>query len=165
MFNTVYERPRKSVRVRLTMSGQAPLEGFLTILKDDTVGKALNGADHFLVFETLSQEKRHLAKAAIESVVEIEDASEATRDVLDPTKNSRLFRRFASDDPRVILGVEEGASLEEIRAAYHALARDFHPDRLAALGLHREIAAYADEVLKRINIAHDLLERRVAKAA
>jgi hypothetical protein len=165
MFNTVYERPRKSVRVRLALNGQPPVDGFLTILKDDTVGKALNGAEQFLIFETLSKEKRHLAKAAIESVTELEEATEGGLDILDPTQNSRLFRRFASDDPRVILGVLEGASLEEIRAAYHGLARDFHPDRLAALGLHREIAAYADEVLKRINIARDLMERQAAKAA
>jgi hypothetical protein len=165
MFTTAYERPKKAVRVRLTLSGQPPIDGFLNILKDDTVAKALNGTDQFLVFETLSREKRHLAKSAIEIVVEIEEAGEVALGILDPEQNSRLFRRFASSDPHVVLGVAESASIEEVRAAYYALAREFHPDRLASLGLHREIAAYADEVLKRINIAHDLMERRMAKAA
>ena len=37
-------------------------------------------------------------------------------------------------DPHTVLGVPRSASQEEIRAAYRARMRDYHPDRVAHLG-------------------------------
>ncbi|MGL4441531.1 MAG: hypothetical protein ACRCUE_19950 [Bosea sp. (in: a-proteobacteria)] len=161
MFQTSYERPRKAVRVSLIMTGKAATEGNLMILQDETVVKALNGTDQFLIFETDRRERRFIAKSAIESVSEVEvlHSGQAKQE------DSRLAGRFASLDPHVLLGIPEDASPEMAREAYHTLARDFHSDRLASLGLHRELTAYADEVLKRVNMAHSSLQRAARAAA
>lgn len=63
----------------------------------------------------------------------------------------------AEDDPHRILGLREGASLDEIRSAYRKLVRDHHPDRLIAQGLPPECIALATARVARINAAHDKL--------
>ncbi len=40
----------------------------------------------------------------------------------------------ASSDPYAVLGVPRSASQEEIRAAYRARMREYHPDKVAHLG-------------------------------
>lgn len=161
MFQTSYERPRKAVRVSVVMSGQPAAEGSLMILQDETVLKALNGTDQFMVFEADGSGKTLIAKSAIVSIREIMDLRATNRQLED----SRLAGRFASNDPHVLLGVESDASPETVREAYHILAREFHSDRLASLGLHRELTGYADEVLKRINIAYSGLQKAARAAA
>ncbi len=163
MFQTTYERPRKSVHVRLVIAGREPIEGDLVILKDDTIIRALNGEEQFLIFETNGRERQYVSKAAIHSITEIEvlDASRKPS----PQEDGRLAERFASTDPHLLLGIRPGATHEEIRQAYHALVREFHSDRLAPLGLHRELTAYAEEVLKRVNMAYNSLEREARVAA
>ena len=57
-----------------------------------------------------------------------------------------------------ILGVSVGASLEEIVAAYHHMAKMYHPDRLAHL--EPEFVALAEERMKEINAAYEELKRQ-----
>ncbi len=61
------------------------------------------------------------------------------------------------DDPHHILGIARGASLAEIRTAYHRLVRENHPDTLVAQGLPPECVALATARVARINAAHDRL--------
>jgi DnaJ like chaperone protein len=63
----------------------------------------------------------------------------------------------AEEDPHRILGLSEGASLDEIRSAYRKLVRDNHPDLLMAQGLPPECIALATARVARINAAHDKL--------
>jgi DnaJ-class molecular chaperone len=56
-----------------------------------------------------------------------------------------------------ILGVSVGASSEEIVAAYHQMAKMYHPDRLAHLA--SEFVALAEERMKEINAAYEELKR------
>lgn len=70
-------------------------------------------------------------------------------------------QRFASDqamDPYTILGVPEGASQEDIRAAYRQLAAQYHPDKLAHLG--EEFQILAEQKFKAIQSAYDTLRHR-----
>ena len=53
------------------------------------------------------------------------------------------------------LGLEEGASQDEIREAYRQLAKKFHPDRVAHLG--PELTELTSEKFKEISEAHDVL--------
>ena len=54
-----------------------------------------------------------------------------------------------------LLGVATGASMDELRSAHRARARESHPDRLSHLG--PVLRAAAEEQMKLINAAYDLL--------
>lgn len=58
-------------------------------------------------------------------------------------------------DPYTILGVSRDASDEDIKKAYRALARKYHPDNYADSGL----ADVAEEKMKEINEAYDEIQK------
>ncbi|HWQ59146.1 MAG TPA: DnaJ domain-containing protein [Clostridia bacterium] len=64
-------------------------------------------------------------------------------------------------DPYKVLGVSRDASQEEIRAAYLALVKRYHPDKYQDPSLK----SLADERLKEINEAYDLITKRSAASA
>jgi DnaJ like chaperone protein len=71
-----------------------------------------------------------------------------------------LEQRQAALDKRsahAILGVAPGAGPSAIRAAYRALALQYHPDRFAGAGLPHEMADYAAAMFARINAAYRFL--------
>jgi DnaJ domain len=55
-------------------------------------------------------------------------------------------------DPHAVLGLDPGASPEDVQRAYRALAKRFHPDKAGAA---------AGELMISINAAHDLLLGRL----
>lgn len=61
-------------------------------------------------------------------------------------------------DPHRILGVGKSAARDEIRSAYLALARLYHPDRFASVELPPEVADYISTMARRINIAYGDLQ-------
>lgn len=58
------------------------------------------------------------------------------------------------DDPYVILGVEPGADIASVRAAYRALVKEHHPDRHIAAGVPAEFIRVAEERMAAINAAY-----------
>lgn len=60
---------------------------------------------------------------------------------------------LAKDDPHAVLGVLPGASRDEIRTAYHRLARLYHPDRQMAQGTPPEFIRVAEMRMAVINDA------------
>ena len=62
------------------------------------------------------------------------------------------------EDPHAILGVDRGASQEDIRAAYRRLAALYHPDRHTHLG--DEFRSLAEKKFKAIQSAYDALRDR-----
>ena len=66
--------------------------------------------------------------------------------------------RFDAKDARIVLGVAGDASDEDIHAAWRDLAKAYHPDRLAALGLPDEMLRHAERVLARVNVAYQKLK-------
>jgi hypothetical protein len=71
------------------------------------------------------------------------------------TSNERASekKRF---DPWEVLGLEKGAGPEEIRRAYHAQLRRYHPDRVEDLG--EELRQVAHERTLEIRRAYDELK-------
>ena len=68
------------------------------------------------------------------------------------------------EDPYVILGVAPGVSSGELRAAYHRLVRETHPDVAIAQGLPAECVALATSRVARINAAYERLAKTAAPA-
>ncbi len=60
-------------------------------------------------------------------------------------------------DPYDVLGVSRSASDDEIKKAYHKLARKYHPDNFAGTG--GAAAAGAEEKMKEINEAYDIIQK------
>lgn len=60
--------------------------------------------------------------------------------------------------PHELLGVRQGCSLAEMRVAYLALIKTYHPDRADPF-----IAQYSEEMLKIINDAYAKMRERARK--
>lgn len=74
----------------------------------------------------------------------------------------RIRAEFVPDaerDPHEVLGIPPDATLEEARAAWKALVRECHPDRLAAHGLPDEAIRMAEKRLIAVNQAWERLSR------
>ena len=61
----------------------------------------------------------------------------------------------AEDDPYVVLQVSPTATVQEIKSAFRKRMQEYHPNRVASLGVH--LRALAEEQTKQINRAYDKL--------
>ena len=68
----------------------------------------------------------------------------------------------AERDPHDVLGVDPSASMEEARAAWRALVRENHPDRMMARGVPEEAIKMAEKRLIAINRAWEAISREAA---
>ena len=62
------------------------------------------------------------------------------------------------EDPYTILGVSADATDAEIKAAYRALVRETHPDRLMAEGVPPDLIAVATRRAAEVNAAYDAIK-------
>lgn len=60
-----------------------------------------------------------------------------------------------ADDPYAILGVEPGASQQELKAAYRALVREHHPDAAMGRGVPASFVRVAEARMAAINAAYE----------
>jgi DnaJ like chaperone protein len=67
-------------------------------------------------------------------------------------------------DPWVVLGIERGKSLDEVKKQYRKLVAANHPDRLMARGLPEEFVRIATTRLAAINAAFETIERGLRPA-
>lgn len=65
----------------------------------------------------------------------------------------------ASDDPYLILGVDEEISDQDLKRAYRRMAAANHPDRLIARGLPMELLGLANHKMAAINKAYAEIKR------
>ena len=75
--------------------------------------------------------------------------------------SDREFRRIkiahigrASDDPYLILGVDEDISDADLKRAYRRMAAANHPDRMIARGLPKELVGMANHKMAMVNRAY-----------
>lgn len=103
--------------------------------------------------------RREAAKAQYRSRQEASGTSARFSDRKDTTgqeagqrKNSHSEGASDAYDPYRMLGIERGASPEEIKSAYRQMASKYHPDRVAHLG--DEFKALAEKRFKEIQQAY-----------
>jgi DnaJ like chaperone protein len=70
-----------------------------------------------------------------------------------------LFSRGNLPAAYALLGLDADASDQQVKKSYRRLAREYHPDTLAAKGLPEDFTRYANEKLQAINEAYDLIKR------
>ena len=113
------------------------------------LGDALNNDDVFLDAVTPTGQQQFIAKSSIRMV---RSANVPTADQLDgegPAPGTAAF------DPYAVLKVPREANKDEIRQAYHRMARLYHPDRIASYELPDEVKDYVRAMLVRINLAFE----------
>ena len=67
--------------------------------------------------------------------------------------NQSLTKKYAD-----VLGVDENASLSEIKKAYRKLVKEYHPDKIAAESMPEEYAQFANQKIIEINEAYEYLK-------
>jgi hypothetical protein len=133
------------------------VRGKLLIPASKSIADVLNGGGAFLEFEPYGGERSYIAKAQIASIK-----------MLGVPKLPNLAVRlkdFDGFDPFAVLGVKPGATREEVRQAYFALAKAYHPDRYATAELPTEVIEYLFAMARRINAAHAALTTEQKKQA
>lgn len=78
----------------------------------------------------------------------------------------KLWSRYVSVTDRyyAILGCRPGDSDEEVKKQYRKMARDFHPDTIAAKGLPDDFIQFATDRFREIQEAYDVIrkERKIS---
>lgn len=146
-----------AVPVEVTLCDGTVIKGKLLVPAGKTISDVLNGAGGFVEFEPYGGERSFLAKVQLTSVKPIGVPKL-------PNLQARV-RDLDGFDPHAILGVPAGASREEIRSAYFALAKIYHPDRYATAELPPEAIEYLLAMARRINAAHAALNVEQKKQA
>ncbi len=72
------------------------------------------------------------------------------------------FVDAAERDPYDVLGVDAGASMDQIRAAWRQLVRETHPDQMLARGVPEEAVKLAERRLVAINRAWEEIQGKAA---
>jgi hypothetical protein len=139
--------------VAITLSDDTVMTVAVRMPLSNRLGDALNAPDPFLDVVTAGGEQQYIAKTAIRSVRSMEMPK---ADQLDLEARQA---GFAELDPHAVLGISKDAPPDEVRQAYHRMARLYHPDRIASYELPKEIKDYARAMLVRINLAFEQLRR------
>ncbi|WP_290546567.1 J domain-containing protein [Aestuariivirga sp.] len=113
------------------------------------LGDALNNGDIFLDAVSPSGQQQYISKSMIRSV---RSANVPNTDQLDVSPSAPGTANF---DPYQVLKVAKNASPDEIRQAYHRMAKLYHPDRISSFDLPDEVMDYVRAMLVRINLAFE----------
>lgn len=110
----------------------------------------LNGTGGFVAFEPYGGEQTFIAKSRLAEVRP-----------LGVPKGVNLKAKLAASEPLnpyAMLGVAPGAGRDEVRKAYFALAKAYHPDRYASAELPPEVLEYLFTMARRVNAAYAALD-------
>lgn len=139
-----------SVPVEVVFADGRLERGKLLIAVGRSLADVLNGPGAFVEFEPYGGERGFIAKVHLVTV----------KPVAVPRAPDLQARLGDADgfDPHRVLGLRAGASREDMRAAYFALAKIYHPDRYATAELPQEVRDYLAAMARRVNAAHAALE-------
>ena len=144
------ETEKQRVAVTLTLHSGDVVNGHVFLGTAQKLRDLLNNPDPFIDFEKRDNTLTLIAKRAIAMI-----------SAIDLPRTDHLLRRnqnVAGFDPHHTLGVDRGANHGEVRAAYLAKARRYHPDKLAGKDVPKEVGEYMNAMFIRIQKAYDELE-------
>ena len=139
--------------VAITLSDDMVVTASIRLPLSNKIADMLNGGDQFLDVISPSGLQQFIAKSSIKMVRPM-DLPKA--DQLDLDARQAGLTDF---DPHTVLKVSKEATPEEVKQAYHRMARLYHPDRIASYELPEEIKDYTRAMLVRINLAFEQLRR------
>lgn len=150
--NTV-QHTYTTVPAELTLDDGQTIKGKFVVPLSKPFYEVLNGPSAFLEFEPYGGERNYIAKSSLKSV--------RLTGVPAAQSLEGRAREINGFDPHAVLGVARGASFEDVRQAYHNLAKVYHPDRYANAELPEEVRDYLANMARRINAAYAALEEPV----
>lgn len=139
-----------AIPVEATLDDGRTLRGKFLVPQGRGMADVLNGGAQFLEFEPYGGERTLLAKTSLKVVKPVNVPA-----------NSQLARRaneIDTFDPYAVLGLRAGSTFEEVKSAYHRLAKIYHPDRYSMAELPPEVREYLAACVRRINAAFSALE-------
>ncbi len=157
--DTITQAPLLAIPAEVTFDDGEISRGKFFISSTRTFADVLNSTNPFLEFEAYGEDRRYIAKTSLRNVklVNVPNASNLHNRVRDGD----------GFDPHRVLGVAPKTEWPEVRAAYLALSKVYHPDRYASMDLPEEVRDYLSVMSRRINLAYAALEKPhlVVKAA
>jgi hypothetical protein len=143
----------KRTRATLKMRSGDSEAGAILTPNHRTLREALNDEAPFIEIETEEGRVAFVLKTEI-ARIEPDPAAEPRA----AERGAEMPSRFDAKDARLVLGVGADATEQEIATAWRDLAKAYHPDRLAALGLPNEMLRHAGRVMARVNAAYQSLK-------
>lgn len=149
--NRVDNTPEQTaVAIEAVLDDGRILKGKVAIPLQRTVYDVLNGPSAFLEFEPFDGERQFIAKSSLRTVKMLAVGR-------GPNLSLRL-RDLDGFDPHTILGLARGATWDDVKTAYHRLAKVYHPDRYSSAELPQEVRDYLASMARRVNAAFAALE-------
>lgn len=143
--NPVDNKAETLIAVEITIADGSKIAGRAVLGPGKGVHKLLEGSDAFIYVDGFDGEGAFVQKTDIRGLKVIQPGKPASLSLHVP--DARAF------EPYRVLGLDKGASFDDIREAYHRLTKLYHPDRYASIELPREVKAYIEAMAKNVNAA------------
>jgi len=144
MYDSSQKITKVKLEVEIRLDGGDTLNGFLFLSPQGRLSDMMNDERRFLPFEGRDGTFMMVKKDACRSVTPVAAAT----------------RKYEGNNPFMILGLTDGAGLDEAKRAYRAACAANHPDRLAGTGLSQEYVDMANARMARINDAYRRILRQ-----
>lgn len=149
-----HSKDNKTVDVFVTLTDGRELFGSLACGLTANIGAALNGDGQFIEIKDNEGDSTFIGKHQIAT---LEQAKGGQR-----KKSSLEAATSEHSNWQDILGVASNSSADEVKEAYHSLAKQYHPDLYPA-HMPAEMRRYATDRFTQINKAYDAyLELKMA---
>src|SRR5262249_41268580 len=154
--------PKRKIEVIVELVDTGRVDGVLFVSPQGRISDLLNDDRLFLPFETADGGVTFLRKSSVLRVTPVKGSDNGAERLgrTGSAKTAPSELEVESSDPYELLGVSAEASPEDLREAYRQRCREYHPDRLQALGLPKEFIELATPRMAAINAAYQSIDRR-----
>ncbi|MGI9350046.1 MAG: J domain-containing protein [Rhizobiaceae bacterium] len=136
----------KFAKVTITLVDGREFNGELLCGLNGSITTLLNDTGQFVEMTAQNGKRIFISKHQIKTVEPPTKINESTPEL--------GLATFSNSDWTKVLGVASSSTPDQVREAYHVLAKRYHPD-LYAEHFPVEIRKYASDMFARINVAYD----------